>query len=746
MNKSDFIIISEGKYSGLETKSGEKVLPVKYDKILDYDDDGYVRFIKDGYYGTIDFEGNVCIPLSEKLTHLGVFYKGSARAEIDNVWGLVDVYGKHVTDFIYKSINAHRKNGYWAVTLDGKQGLLSENGNFKSTGKSSKPKPLYSYIATYRNHVAPAVAQNGKWVFIDENQNRINDIEYWSMDHVLRQGVYSVAKGPDAYGIANFEGVPLIDEWYDHPCRFEKGFAICDIKRQDENGNEIKTHGGQPAYFYGILDLNGKYLFPPVYSSLSWNDHKTKNCWLAQDENWAYLLFPDGSHKTYAKSEIKYDGYHECIPKTSFSHDIKDKNLIVNNIPELVATQYYSLFDENSFLAVLSSWLGTWTHSLEFFYRDTDAEIDVKKIYKRGHFVRTDCPLEVTKKLLRPVHKIRFLIAARRFLTKDTYSREREIAGQTQFMENMIPENSNFLVVDVQKCGGVTQVVLLHFPHGAMLLANQFKIKFSKFKPIDSAGVNLNKAAEYDLQIKFGECVHGHSLDSKWCDAMFQPVGCNQNLEPNKLIMESDLDNSYFAHSGLTPLDLLEDRDYEWKKERFIKIQPNSIKIFVGDITGRVADVLINPVAGNECELSSFQKNFEECADLELKKCCEKGLDKVFGALLVTDAYNFPYKKIIHIRLSGAKTLSDVPDVLETCLDNALKEAEKAGAKSILLPAMAFAGETEMKIVVKVLSQHLFAELYHGNIEIFAQSRNDAEKYKSFFETREDFDSYVETQ
>ena len=47
MNKSDFIIISEGKYSGLETKSGEKVLPVKYDKILDYDDDGYVRFIRD---------------------------------------------------------------------------------------------------------------------------------------------------------------------------------------------------------------------------------------------------------------------------------------------------------------------------------------------------------------------------------------------------------------------------------------------------------------------------------------------------------------------------------------------------------------------------------------------------------------------------------------------------------------------------------------------------------------------------
>ena len=99
MKKSDFIIVYEGKYAGLKTKSGDFVLPCEYDKILDYDDDGYIRFIKDGIYGTIDLEGNGCIPLTKKLSHLGVFHQGTARACIDDAWGLVDTHGAHVTDF-----------------------------------------------------------------------------------------------------------------------------------------------------------------------------------------------------------------------------------------------------------------------------------------------------------------------------------------------------------------------------------------------------------------------------------------------------------------------------------------------------------------------------------------------------------------------------------------------------------------------------------------------------------------------
>ena len=43
MNKSGFIIVTENGLYGLEDSEGHRVVPCEYDKILDYDDDGYIR-------------------------------------------------------------------------------------------------------------------------------------------------------------------------------------------------------------------------------------------------------------------------------------------------------------------------------------------------------------------------------------------------------------------------------------------------------------------------------------------------------------------------------------------------------------------------------------------------------------------------------------------------------------------------------------------------------------------------------
>ena len=129
MNKSELIIVNLGEHSvGLQDKNGLVMLPCIYEKIPDYDDDGYIRFIKNGIYGTVDLQGNIMIGHSLELTHLGVFYGGIARARKNNKWGLVNVYGEEVTPFEYTSISAHYKNGYRAVTMDGEKVFLPEDG------------------------------------------------------------------------------------------------------------------------------------------------------------------------------------------------------------------------------------------------------------------------------------------------------------------------------------------------------------------------------------------------------------------------------------------------------------------------------------------------------------------------------------------------------------------------------------------------------------------------------------------
>lgn len=87
MNKSGYIIVyDETGKAGLKDKDGVLIVACLYDKILDYDDDGYIRVLNGNVFGTLDLNGREVIPHSIGLTHLGVFYHGNARAEKGGLW------------------------------------------------------------------------------------------------------------------------------------------------------------------------------------------------------------------------------------------------------------------------------------------------------------------------------------------------------------------------------------------------------------------------------------------------------------------------------------------------------------------------------------------------------------------------------------------------------------------------------------------------------------------------------------
>lgn len=141
MNRTGYVIFHEKGKAGLKDADGHVVLPAVYDKILDYDDDGYIRVLKGDVYGTVDLEGKEVIPHSIGLTHLGVFHQHTARAMKDGRWGLVDEKGNAVGAFDYALMGAHRKWGYTVTTLDGQQGIVNEKGMFTSSVQPHKPAP-----------------------------------------------------------------------------------------------------------------------------------------------------------------------------------------------------------------------------------------------------------------------------------------------------------------------------------------------------------------------------------------------------------------------------------------------------------------------------------------------------------------------------------------------------------------------------------------------------------------------------
>ncbi len=740
MNKSGYVIVKKGEHEvGLTDKDGKDVVPCVYDDILDFDDDGYIRIIKGGVYGTIDLEGNIIIPHSVGLTHLGVFHEGTARARKGEMWGLVDTCGNAVGEFCYRQINAHHAGRYKAVKTDGTTGYIAEDGSF---APSAKKEPIYQTIATYRYDVAPAKLLKGGWVFIDREQRRVNDIEYWSMDNVLRQGIYSVAKGPNQYGIARYDGMPIINEWFCHPVKFENDYALCHQLCLDENGKEIRMHSGQPRYNYGVLKLDGTFLFPMAYYSLHWNDYGKKDCWFAEDDKACYLLFPDGSRRIYHKRSANRDKGHEFIPYEEYDNIITEE--VFNNAyePECVVEKHFETFNKKWFYSRIVMWNPCGNNQYRFFYRDTDAPID-KKFYKKGRLLRAGEYMESTDKLLKPVHKTRFTIA-----TKVTFS-EMDFLGKYikkedfPFKGNTIHYNAYFVVVDVQHYKGVTQILLLQIHHKAVELAkkNNLKISLSECK---SFATTLKRVALNDLKHRTGAMIHGYSLSNYWTKAMYQPIGLDGTMSPVPLDAEQNyqyksLTNSesvFFRHFE----DIIHHDDYHWQQYQFMKRLDNSVKVVVGDITKLEVDAVVN--AANTSLLggggvdgaihrAAGKGLLEECKTLD---GCETGQSKM------TNAYNLPCKKVIHtvgpIWRGGS---TGEAELLASCYDTALKLAQKEKMKSIAFPCIStgvygYPKEEAAQIALNTIARHMKEGTYTGDVILCCFSEQDAQIYKALLD------------
>ncbi len=208
LKRSGFVIVDKGEHRvGLADKEGKEILPPEYDTVLDYDEDGYVRFLRGGFYGTVDLEGNVVIPLTLGLTHLGVFHEGTARARKQSRWGLVDERGNDVCEFRFRHINAYYDKKYKATTLDGTVGYLKEDGTFTPTGRRAgtslrrhgseeyKPEEVCLLelrrfsLEAFERYVARKIREDKKeWTLCYRDTDSPIDLGFYQPGRVLQAG------------------------------------------------------------------------------------------------------------------------------------------------------------------------------------------------------------------------------------------------------------------------------------------------------------------------------------------------------------------------------------------------------------------------------------------------------------------------------------------------------------------------------------------------------------------------------
>ena len=259
-----------GKW-GYINSHGEGIIPIKYDEVSDFKD-GFVRVKLKGKYGYRDSYGNRITYI--KYEEARDFSEGLAVVKLNGKYGYIDRGGDEVTPFKYDNAWDLYK-GAAKVMLNGKYGYLDNQGNEKYSPEYDiieyfddefKYRILTDesdYLDSNGNRIVPyeyedffvfdtigeglaAVKLNGKWGFINRQEDRVTPIKYddvWK----FKEG-RAVVKLYGRYGYVDRYGDEVIPSIYDDAWDFNEGVA------------PVKLNGT-----FGYIDEDGNYVIPLMY-------------------------------------------------------------------------------------------------------------------------------------------------------------------------------------------------------------------------------------------------------------------------------------------------------------------------------------------------------------------------------------------------------------------------------------------------------------------------------------------------
>ena len=259
--------ISLNEREGFIDKTGRVVIPFSYDVTDDFKD-GLAQVIINDKYGFIDKTGKMVIPCKYDFASES-FYEGLARVEIKEKLGFINKTGRKVIPLKYDSA-LDFKEGLARVELKGKLGFIDK------TGRVVIPF-IYDKVGEFNEGLADVV-HNGKRGFIDKTGNIVVPYKYevgpykykWEDDYEddFSEGLAKV-KLNGKYGFINIYGREIVPCKYSSAKAFSEGFAaVCQNGKWgfiDKTGQQVvPCNYSSVESFYGglaIVVLNGKYGF-----------------------------------------------------------------------------------------------------------------------------------------------------------------------------------------------------------------------------------------------------------------------------------------------------------------------------------------------------------------------------------------------------------------------------------------------------------------------------------------------------
>jgi hypothetical protein len=328
-----------------------------------------------------------------------------------------------------------------------------------------------------------------------------------------------IARRRRRYNLVRSDGSEVLRSWVNGIGEIHKGFFIITALKK-------RTASTLAHHAYGLAHIDGSVIFSPIFDKLVWRE---QSFFYAEKDGHPYIIKEDGS-----------------IIDLTFEH-----------LPERLEV------DQKAFVEKSLDWILT---GMRVYYRDSEATINAPNVYTVGKIIRAGFFVDVSSRLTKPLTKLRFLILSAHVAPWDAINElvaNDPNIGRWGF--STLHCNSYYIVLDIYKKGGVTQVSLLHIPPAvaknigesapaAIKIINEIKTDKGSLVDITRHMLDHNLRAH-----------HSNHLDDRYLlQCMRHPVGLNNIFDPvplepaklkgdaaalgrlvSRLAKDADIDNFY---------------------------------------------------------------------------------------------------------------------------------------------------------------------------------------------------------
>ena len=249
---------------GILDEIGREIIPVEYDYIKFFGENGLAPAQKDGQWYYIDKDNNIIDnPAFDEYEYIGMMSEGKIPAEQDGKWGYLDPNFNKISEFEYdqalpflNGISAVKKGDKWALmdetmklTTDFEYDSLSvdasdrcsynknvfvciEDKRYLVNGNGEKVcKDVFENTSIFVSENPAAVQKDGKWGYISSDGKNFMDYQYERRKSFSHIG-YAVAEQNGKYGYINMKNQWVIPpEFLDAKSCNDYGIAAVEVEK-----------------------------------------------------------------------------------------------------------------------------------------------------------------------------------------------------------------------------------------------------------------------------------------------------------------------------------------------------------------------------------------------------------------------------------------------------------------------------------------------------------------------------------